>query len=258
MNTSRMGLVGLLMVIATAATTSAPSAAADAYTVTATANKTTLVLGQRVVITGSVSPGASGEKVVLQKRYKPKAKWEKERRATISSDGTFKVSDRPTSLKPRWYRVVKPATSSHASGTSGEVRVDVYRWHYVSDLDYHENEWVDYGYTQNINGTAYKKSLAADDGYGTNWIEYNVNRKCIKLRAVYGLDDDSDTGAYGQIEVLGDGNSLYSHNFNLGQSEKKTLDVSNVLRLRLEFTALNDDDYYSYGAAGSPRILCAY
>ncbi len=180
------------------------------------------------------------------------------RHAKIKSDGTFRVADRPASVKPTTYRVVMPGTKKRSTGYSAEMRVAVYRWHYLSDLDRVDSSGsIEAGDAVSINGTVYKKSLNAWAGWQDAWVEYNLSRKCSTLKGTMGLSDESATGALGEIEILGDGNSIFDRTFPLGESETRSLTVSNVLRLRIEFTPLSDDDDAD-GAVGKPQVLCRF
>ena len=248
-------LLSLLLSGLGALTTSAT--ARSSYVVTATASKTTLVLGQAVTFSGSVSPRAAGKTVTLQKRYKTTEPWTNERTATIASDGTFRISDRPTSLKPRWYRVKKAASGSIAAGYSSSTKVLVYKWHYLTDLDYVDKRYVDKVDSTSINGEVYKKTVRGYFYDDPGFIEYNLSRKCSTLRGVYGIEDSARTGASLDIEVLGDGNSLYQRTFQLGVSEAKSLNVSNFLRIRFEYTRVAQNEGGRI-AIGSPRVLCRF
>ncbi|GAA1940784.1 hypothetical protein [Nocardioides marmoribigeumensis] len=249
----------LVVLLTTAGAISTSAAAASTYVVTAKPNKTNLVLGQAVVFTGSVSPRASGKTVVLQKRYRTTDAWTNERTATIANDGTFRVTDRPSSLKPRYYRVRKPASSTIGAGVSPTSKVLIYKWHYLTDLSSVDDNDMDTEVTVTINGDAYRKSMYADwlylDG-DASFIEWNLSRKCSRMVGTFGLSDDSETGSRANIEVSGDGNTLYSRDFDLGVSERRTLAVGNVLRVRFEFTALAYPDVYP--AVGSARVLCRF
>lgn len=227
--------------------------ARSSYVVTAKASKSWLVLGQAVVFTGSVSPRAAGKPVVLQKRYRLTDPWTTERTATITSTGTFRVGDRPSTLRARWYRIKKPASSTRGAGYSSAFKVLVFKWHYLYDLDEVDSDWFYSKDTLNINGNAYKKSLVSDE---TGYIEYNLNRKCKTLTATLGLSDESQSGAQANLEILGDGNSLWGRTFSLGESAPVKLTTTNVLRLRIESTDLNNQE--EYAAVGSPRVLCRF
>lgn len=243
---------------AAAGTTPATSAAPKhraAYTVTATASASTVVIGKTVKFTGSVSPAAVGEKVALQVRASKSKPWETTGVAKIASGGSYTVSDRPEVTKKLTYRVVKPASDGHTAGVSASMTVTVYQWHYLTDLDYGAGRDVGEYDTVTINGNIYKKSLRATSGSYPGFLEYDVRRRCTTLTGVVGLSDFSSSDGSGEIELLADGNSIYDHTFTFGTDESVSLDISNALRLRFEFTPLVHN---AYGAWGKPRILCAF
>lgn len=252
-------LSAVVSVVLLAGTTSPSVGAGADYVVTASASAKELVFGKTVAFKGSVTPKAAGQAIYLQIRYSKTAQWTVEQKRMIASDGTFTLRDTASSLKTRWYRVWKPAASGHAGDVSDTMRVTVWRWHYLTDLEGkyvgRSSGWVDYGVTVAIDGNTYKKSIEYT-AYNEGWIEYNLSRKCKTVRATYGLTDDSSSGAQGNVEVLGDGTSKYVRTFDLGQHETKSLGTRNVLRLRIEYAQFSEVD--AYPATGSPRVLCRF
>lgn len=73
-----------------------------------------------------------------------------------------------------------------------------------------------------------------DKGYA----EYNLGYKYEKLTAVAGMaDDQSDASGKGRIKIYGDNVLLYdSSDLALGQKKDISINVSNVLRLKIEYT----------------------
>jgi hypothetical protein len=226
-----------------------PSAASakGKYRVSISPSTRTLVQGNAVSFTGRVSPTAKGKKVQLQVRYSSKGKWTKERTARISRKGTYRVTDRPTTIRQRWYRVVSPKTKKRAAGASPAVHVVIYGWQYLSDYTQSSAETI------KINGTPYANSYDHDDSYS----EFDLSRRCVQLTTVFGMADASDSGADAQIDFSNDGRTVYSKRFVFGQSEPVTIDVTNVLRVKFSVEQLADEwSTDSYGAMGSPRVLC--
>ena len=233
--------------------------AADGYTITSTVNTKQVVLGKRVTFTGAVAPKAGGQLIHLQRRYSKKSSWSTVQTRRIAADGTFKLIDSPDRLKVRWYRVLKPKSGQRAGDATSATKVTVWRWHYLTDLDdWPTYENVEYD-TVTIDGGSYKKSLLTSFGNDDAMVEFNLSRKCRTMVATYGLADTSATGAVGDVEVLGDGGTLYRHKFALGDHERSVVDTRGVLRVRFEFTQVNPDERLStHGAVGSPRVLCRF
>lgn len=248
-------VVTALIASLTVLTWQAPATAAAPYKVTAKVAKRSLVMGEKVLITGTVRPAKAGDPVQLQVKFSQSGKWTLLKTARAKANGTFAVSDLPANTKTRWYRAVRPATKTRKAGASPAMVVEVYKWSYLTEREAHDDRgfWVE---TVDINGGTYPKSVTG----GTNWdepyIEYNLSRRCTRLRTVVGLSDKSTTGATAIVELLGDGNQLFTRSFGVGESQVLTLDVSRVLRLRLNHTRTSESGTYPYSSLGSPRVLC--
>lgn len=236
-----------------------PMAAAHAgstWLVGIKASTTTVVAGHKVVFTGTVRPkaAAKGEQVVLQERFKPGKPWVTQKKATVGRGGKYQVADKPTATTRHSYRVVMPATAKHAKGVSRTVKVTVYGWTYLADLDPANNQWMTSG-TVDINGNSYQKSVFAY--FDTNqYREYNLDHRCIKLRTRFGISDDSSTGGQAEVDAISDGTNIYTKTFDLGQSEQKTLALAEPLKLRLEAHSTGGTGTFGYGAFAAAQVLC--
>lgn len=247
--------MALAVVMTLAFPGSSNAAAKGHYKFTIRAAKSTVVLGKTATVSGTVSHARTGSSLMMQQRHGKK--WTNLRHVKVGTGHTFKYAARPSTPGAATYRACAPADKSHLAGCSSSVTVQIYKWHYLTDLNEIDGESV-YTGTSNINGSTYTKSLHDGyPGYGTTWIEYNVNRKCSTLTGTYGLSDNSATGSVSQIELLADGNSLYKRAFSLGQSEQVTTKLSGYLRIRFEIVKASRP-YYAYGAVGSPKVLCQF
>lgn len=221
------------------------------------ASKVQVVAGKKVVFTGKVRPhgAAAGDKVVLQEKFRPGKPWADQKKVRVQQDGSYRVSDTPSSNFTHAYRVVMPATSKHSKGISPTVKVKVYGWTHLVDLISVNGQGMDTG-TVNINGKAYKNSVFSRYS-GTTHVEYNVNHDCTKLQAVFGISDLSSTGGQAEVNVLADGTPIYSHTFDVGQHETKTVSLAdNPLKLRLESTSTSTGGPFGLGAFGNASALC--
>lgn len=239
---------------------SLPLTAADAgsaWRVTIKASTHQVAAGKAVVFTGKVRPGSSaGKKVVLQEKFKPGKPWVSQKNAPIQADGTYQVKDKPTLTTVHRYRVVMPGARHHNKGVSPVVKVTVYAWTLLSQQTAVNDTSMGFG-TVPINGTSYLDSIW--NRFGTSGsIEFNVNHKCIKVRSVFGLSDNSTTAGQGEVSIESDGASIYSNTFDVGQSQERTLSLTPApLKLRLEaHDTSTTSGAVGHGAFGGPEVLC--
>ncbi len=225
------------------------------WIVTVTSTTTQAVAGHKIVFTGVVHPkgAAAGGTVVLQEKFAPGKPWKAQKSVKIDKHGAYRVTDRPTANTKHAYRVVMPATSAHARGVSRTLTFKVYGWDDLFDLPAVNQNGV-YEGDVDINGTSYAHSLYAE--WSPAYIEYNLDHGCIKLRGTFGISDDSTTGGQAEVDVIADGSQIYTHTFDLGQSQPKSLTLARPLKLRLEAHSTSPAGTIGYGAFATPSVLC--
>ncbi len=237
-----------------AAEPASTTARAGAWTVKASLKEKQVVRGKTAVIKGSVKPrsDARGRQVVLQKRYPDGKRWVVQDRTKVRRDGTYTFKDKITSKMNRTYRVVMPAGAGHAKGVSRKLAVTVFSWRDLYTMVAVQGSTLDHASRVTMNGTEYPSSLRA---WETGVAEYTLARKCLTLRATYGVVDDAPTGSQVQWDVSADEAGLYTGTFALGEATKIKLSMKKVFRVKLEMTGLNDlvDDL---GGVGTPQVLC--
>jgi hypothetical protein len=112
--------------------------------------------------------------------------------------------------------------------------------------------------TAEIDGRRYRKSLRdfTNDSYQGPDAQFDLGSRYRRLVATLGLDDDSDERFTARYEVYGDGDLLWEHEFGVGESRTVNLDVTGVLRLRIQVVNHDDptDSYPAYAAIGSPYV----
>ena len=88
------------------------------------------------------------------------------------------------------------------------------------------------------NGQKIPRSLVIGTYYDREspWIEYDLSRDWRFLRATVGVNDAAKSDTRIRLDILGDGNPLYSKEFTLGTSEPIVVDVSDRLRLRIQIS----------------------
>jgi hypothetical protein len=232
--------------------------AASTWRVTAKASAHEVVIGKKVVISGHVRPGAAaaGTSLVVQEKFKPGVKWKATKiKAKVTKGGTYKAVLMPTKAFTHQFRVLMPANAHHGKGTSPTVKVTVYGW---SPLTSHVavNQHNMIADTVSINGKAYDNSVRNVGDSGT--IEYNVNHLCTQVKGTFGISDDSTTGGQGEVSIATEATSVYSHTFDLGQSQNKTISLDPApLKLRLEaHSTSTTPGVIGYGAFGAIQVLC--
>lgn len=233
--------------------------AGSTWLVSIKSGSTQVVAGHKVVFTGTVHPqaAAAGEKVVLQEKSRPGNPWVDQTKAAIGHDGSYRIADRPTTSFVHRYRVVMPAGSKHAKGTSPTLTVKVYAWDNLVKHPYVNPNYMWFG-SVDINAVTYRHSISADiDGPAS--IEFNLDHKCIKLRSTFGIDDDSTTGGQAEVDLISDGTTVYTHTFDLGQSQTKTVGLDAPLKIKLAAhnTSTGAGDV-GKGAFATPQVLCIH
>ena len=95
-----------------------------------------------------------------------------------------------------------------------------------------------------MDGEPYNSVLRAGDGCYSGcvtWAEYNLGRNWDTFTAVVGLDDNSRSAESVTFSVYVDGEVEWRETATLGETLESEVDVSDVLRLRLEVEVEDDD-----------------
>jgi hypothetical protein len=263
---STAALAAAILAVSMAPTTLAQAAESPAeratkkpHVVTAKANKTEVVQGGKVVITGRVKPAAAGEKVRLQVRYA--GAWKAtDLQDKVDKQGRFRLVDKVTSKQDREYRVLARADRKHRAGLSDALPVVVWSWRDLSSLAPVRREATDEAYQVAVNGTTHRSAIVATGG-NAGGTDYNVSRKCRQLETQVGLADYSKTGTTGTVSLKADGVSRYTGSFGLAQSATVVLPLRDVFRISFDWTSVNPagtpaDQSGAYPALGSPQVLC--
>ncbi len=238
----------------TAPVAQAAPAKARAYSVSAKANIDVAVAKEDTVkVRGRVSPKARGEKVILQQRVGNKKRWVVTGKARIKANGTYKLTDKPSSPGSREYRVLKPGSKGLAKGFSKPVAVEVYRW---EKLGYRTFAGAGFSGTGVTIGTEYYSASLATTTPGTAaTAEFTLGRKCTAMRATYALTDSSLTGSSGAVVVSADGKTLATHSLAVGTLvADEELDLTGVFRLKLD--ASTTATPAATAAVATPEVLC--
>jgi NPCBM/NEW2 domain len=87
-----------------------------------------------------------------------------------------------------------------------------------------------------VNGQNYANSVYLYLNPGPASVSFNLGRQWRTLDTTVGVSDDSPENQKVQFQVFADQRLIYNHIFELGQSRRITLNVTNVLRLELVAT----------------------
>ncbi|UFN46059.1 NPCBM/NEW2 domain-containing protein [Nocardioides okcheonensis] len=257
--TAALALSPLALAASSTAAPSVHAKAAKTYSVTAKVNTDVAIAKEDTVkVKGRVTPKAKGQKVILQQRVGNKKKWTVTGSAKIKKNGTYKLTDKPTTPGSREYRVLKPGSNGIKKGFSKPVQVEVYRWENLAYRTAGPNTNITPGGV-NIGAQFYGASLFTSTANTASTIEYTLGRKCIQLRATYALTDESATGATGAVTVSADGTVVANKALAVGTIfADETVDITDAFRLKIDATATAPATAptAATAAVATPEVLC--
>lgn len=143
-----------------------------------------------------------------------------------------------------------------AAGTenAGTVTLTVSRRPVVVFLD----ELVQVAQSQTIfgtfdsNGTTFDRSLLLGRSRNSPaYVEYNLSRDYRRFVTTVGLEDTADLEMVARYSILGDGRLLETADVPFGSTVEVDVDVTDVLRLRIDYTVLDAGGTMLFG---KPRL----
>jgi hypothetical protein len=164
------------------------------------------------------------------------------------------VLENPSHLD-RTYRVVKKTDEKAEGDTSRERAVAVTAWSWLSRLATSAGANVIKTATMPINGDVYGHVLFSPTSSSTAFTEFTLGRNCTDLDVTFGLSDRTETGGKVTMSLKSDGAVVYNRAFNLGESETKVVDVTDVFRIRFDM-AQDDTTPDTEPSLGAGRVLC--
>lgn len=237
------------------------SMAGSSVTITGT-GPTSITAGQNFQVSGQTSANLAGKRVELQ--LAGSAGWSTIGSAVVAANATFTVA------APAWQagagqsvRVFAPQTPTTYASTSGSAAFTVYGWYYLSEMDQLEGSF--YTSSTNVNGQTYTKALNRDFYWdnSTSTTQFDLGRKCIHLAATAGWSDHSAANVIGAGRVYSDSVTVWNSGdmnpsgIKLGTSYPIDVDITGVLRLKLEATYITGSDDATF-VFGDARVLCAF
>ncbi len=182
------------------------------YTITTHPSTRTPVLNfdHKVVFLGRVSPRADGDYMVLQQRGSKTARWHNERRTRIDARGRFRLADLPTTLHPRWYRVIKLATRGHAQVATRAWLVRPHRWRHLADLPGRVRGDVNLRWPvrRTYDHVTYRRAFTTRRPDQNARVAFVLDRRCQSVKLWLGLETGSPEGSEVAATVLGGGRVL--------------------------------------------------
>ncbi len=207
-----------------------------------------------VKVKGRVTPKAKGQKVILQQRVGNKKKWTVTGTSKVKNNGTYKLTDKPSTPGSREYRVVKPGSTGIKKGISKPVQVEVYRWERLIGRQAVATNFAPAGV--NIGAEYFGASLATQTAGTPSTAEYTLGRKCTTMRATYALTDESVTGSVGTVKVSADGTTVVDHALAVGTIVPDgVVDLTGVFRLKIDATTTAAPTAATVAVA-TPEVLC--
>jgi hypothetical protein len=246
-----------MSLVATASAHVVPDAArpAKAYTVTSKVDTQTATAGEDVVhVSGKVKPRAVGKTVILQARQKGRGTWAVSDRATIRSNGTYLLSDEPSTLGTWQYRVVKRRSAGVRKGTSPTLEVRVYGWQKLAQRPIGVFENIAVSSTAVVGGQPYAYSFQPRARGVTSYAEYPLRGLCTQLRTTYAMHDSAAVDSTSRITLALDGVIAVDQPLVKGQVVASTTDLTGAQLLRYDLVSTADPA--SYPAVLAPEVFC--
>lgn len=178
--------------------------AADASAITITVRDVTIGLGRKVVVEGSVTEPAVSRVELQQKRAG--TRWRTQGTATVRADGTFRLTDKPTTATLRSYRVVS-ATGPHL--TSRKQQVGVYTWRDVAELRLESN----------VGWKRTRTGFIAARGRTSGTLSFEVRGVCTGIQMSLDLGAGSEPGGSTEIAAMADDSTLFNETYGLHDAD---------------------------------------
>lgn len=219
-----------------------------------------VLVGQPIVFRGVVKPRRAGLPVRLQRKVG--SGWKSLSTTRTTSRGRYRLASTVEFGGAYQFRVIRLPWLTN-SVRSRTVRVTAYVWNDVNSMvqpgDY--DGGVSFDEDADIDGTTYPNSTVIDaDSLGTTeggYFEVGLEGlNCAVLDVVVGALDGNAPNSEVGAEVSLDGEVVAEGTYNLGESERLTLDVRGASRLRVEGSVVVEGLFGRLGL-GTPRLLCA-
>ena len=133
---------------------------------------------------------------------------------------------------------------------------------YLDSVHPASGEWNSGVQNTNIAGKNYLHALGRSVNYDTETqgVEYNIAKGFRRFTATAGIDDNAgDSSLKMQLEIFADGREVFNKPVPYGAPVPVDLDISGVLRLRIQWEAVSGNrsasGNYSYLVLGTAELL---
>lgn len=243
----------------------ASSAARAPYRVTSIARED-LKLGDRLLIRGTVAPGARGKYVYVEARSPGSPVFQTRRAVMVRAGSRYAVTVAPTEPGVWRYRVLKPAGDGRRAGFSPVQVVNVWRWRSLESMLVEPDE---------ASGTTPVAPLSFGGlDFGNGYVQdpagarfFRLRKACSRVDLWVGGDQDSITDDPGEVRVDGARGEGLQFLLHLATATVRRDGVA-AARLSLTPAQVRPAQYLriSYGgtvegtraAWGDPRAYCLF
>jgi hypothetical protein len=222
--------------------------------------KPAVIVGQRTVVRGRVTPAKASTRVALQQRVT--GGWKNLSQQRVGAKGSYRFGVAPRTAGTLRYRVIRLPWRPSGTVSSRTVAVTSYRWIDVTTTVTNWVTWENasaYGDPATIDGVTYPGSIVLDptaEAQG-GWVEIDLaGRRCAGLETTIGALDDNAPGSEVDTEISFDGGLIRQDTYAVGEADHLVLDVRDVRELRVSATVV-DNGPEAYLGIGAPRLLCA-
>lgn len=241
---------------------SSQAKASSKYTVTFKVSKTSITKGQKITLSGKVSPKAAGKTIKFQALLGSEGDetWTTVRTATIRSDGSYSRKVTPFAGAFRW-RAYKPSGSGHGAGVSKAVTIKTYSWYKMANADDTElaiprgDQWLGRYGAIPVAGVTVSRYFATNQlaGDTTRWYTQHT---CKRIRAEVGLWDAASASAVGQFRIFANSTKVASVQVKKGTMIAVDASFSPSKTGAVTFTGEAKGSGVTPIVASNPRILC--
>lgn len=133
---------------------------------------------------------------------------------------------------------------------------------FLAELDPVGDSWTEDSDLK-IDGVGYlhglrSPTISSCGGVDVKEVEYSIDRRYSTLNVVVGLSDESAFGLPVEVEITGDGTSLWVGSVQVGQPQDLSLDVTGILRVKVsatrQFDRTTGECHSVFAALGDPAL----